>query len=118
MTAVQQLGLFDEGRREQDLKQQGIGRAVGHEDATWKGYASLKLEELAKRQPFVHVDDLYPVIEWFPRNPNSWGAIWQSAIRRGVLRKTGRTRPTKLPGKHAHAYPCYESLIYGRPKKD
>jgi hypothetical protein len=43
--------------------------------------------------------------------PNAYGAVWQRAIRSGLLAKTGRTRPSRQPGKNAHEYPVYRSLV-------
>ena len=100
--------------KERQLKLAGMDRASQGSDPVWREYAYVTLLEVAAQQKTVHVDDLHAVIEWHPANPNAWGAVWQKAIRRGVLAKTGLYRPTRLPGKHAHEYPCYTSLIYGQ----
>lgn len=99
---------------EEAAKQRGMDAASGHEDARWNAYAAAKLRAVALAKPYVHVDDLYAVCAWQPRNPNAWGSIW-SAAQRGAdryLAITDRTRPTNLPGKHRHRYPIYASLIY------
>lgn len=85
-------------------------------DPHWRDYIDAKLEGLARERKTIHVDDLYAVIDRYPDSPNSWGSIWQRAIKRGVLAKTGLSRPTKLPGKHSHEYPVYRSLFYQRPE--
>ncbi|HXI15184.1 MAG TPA: hypothetical protein VNM48_02350 [Chloroflexota bacterium] len=100
--------------KEVQLKLEGMDRASAASDPVWREYAYGKLLEVAARQKSVHVDDLHAVIEWHPASPNAWGGVWQRAIRRGVLAKTGLYRPTRLPGKHAHDYPCYRSLVYGQ----
>lgn len=99
-------------RTEEDKKQSGIDRAAEHEGQAWTDYAYAALERLAGERHTFFVDDLYAACDWLPRNPNSWGSIWQRAKRAGLIRKTSEMRPSKLPGKHAHEYVVYESLVY------
>jgi hypothetical protein len=93
-------------------KWEGMGRAAAGAGPVWREFAYLALRGLALTRREVHVDDLYAACAWHPPRPNAWGAVWQRALREGLLEKTGRTRPTRLPEKHAHEYPLYRSLIY------
>ena len=101
-------------KQEIQLKLEGMDHVSAASDPVWREYAYLTLLEVAAQRKTVHVDDLHAVIAWHPASPNAWGGVWQRAIRRGVLAKTGLYRPTRLPGKHAHDYPCYRSLVYGQ----
>ena len=89
-----------------------MARAAAGADPAWREFAFLALRGLAQQQREVHVDDLYAACGWHPPRPNAWGAVWQRAIREGVLQKTGRSRVTRLPEKHAHDYPVYRSLLF------
>jgi hypothetical protein len=93
-------------------KRAGIARAVAGAGPVWREFAYLALQALARRQREVHVDDLYAACPWRPPRPNAWGAVCQRALREGLLARTGRTRPTRLPEKHAHEYPLYRSLAF------
>lgn len=98
--------------RERAARDEGMARASAAVGPVWREHAFLALRDLAREKPTVFVDDLYARVEWQPRSPNAWGSVWQRAIREGLIRKTGRTAPSKLRGKHAHHYPVYESLVY------
>lgn len=105
--------LFDlmAGRARRDA---GVDAAAAAQGTQWGVYAAGLLEGLARALPEVHTDDLARVIEWHPAHFNAYGAVWQRALRSGLLAKTGRTRPSKQPGKHAHEYPVYRSLVFGK----
>ena len=98
-----------EGRANRDA---GMQRAAEAQGTQWGQYAYDLLEGLALAQPEVHTDDLAAVIEWHPAHFNAYGAVWQRALRAGLLEKTGRTRPSKDPNKNAHEYPVYKSRVY------
>lgn len=103
------LFAFAELRRDQ-----GMGLAADaqdHVEPAWGETAFAVLELLAKRRPFIHVDDMLPLVS-APDHPNAFGAIWMKAIRRRIIEHSGQTRPSKDPKKHAHQYPIYRSLVY------
>ena len=108
-----QLPLFDAAAGRAG-KREGTARADAGADPVWREAAYLALQGLARTRSEVHVDDLYATCAWRPPRPNAWGAVWQRALREGLLVKTGRSRPTRLPEKHAHDYPVYRSLIFRR----
>ena len=106
-----QTSMFDlmAGRQNRDS---GMAQAAEAQGTQWGEYAYRLLEELAAELPEVHTDDLARVIEWHPAHFNAYGAVWSRAIRSGLLTRTGRLRPSKQPGKNAHEYPVYRSLVY------
>ena len=106
-----QRSLFDlmSGRERRDV---GMGLAEAGEGTAWGVYADGVLKTLAEVMSEVHTDDLNRCLEWHPRHPNAMGGVWMRAIRAGLIRKSGRSRPSKQPGKNAHDYPVYESLVY------
>ena len=93
-------------------KQAGVARAAAGADPVWRETAYRVLRALARSRREVHVDDFYAACPWHPARPNAWAAVWQRALREGLLAKTGRTRPTRLPEKQAHDYPLYRSLAF------
>jgi hypothetical protein len=105
-----QTSLFDlmSGRERREV---GMDLAAAAQGTAWSSYCYGLLEGLAAELPEVHTDDLARVIEWHPAHFNAYGAVWQRAIRSGLLAKTGRTRPSRQPGKNAHEYPVYRSLV-------
>jgi predicted phosphoadenosine phosphosulfate sulfurtransferase len=106
-----QTSLFDlmSGRERREV---GMDLASAAQGTAWGTYAYGLLEGLAAELEEVHTDDLARVIEWHPRTGNSMGSVWRRAVVAGLIRKSGRTRPSKQPGKHAHDYPIYESLVF------
>jgi hypothetical protein len=71
---------------------------------------------VAKRQATVHVDDVLAECSAQPHHFNAWGGVWMSAIRNGVITRTGMLQQCRVDrGKHAHAYPLYRSCLFGEP---
>ncbi len=107
--------LFEHAAAAEAAKRdEGIARATSGQPIGWPEYAYETLVALAREQPTVFVDDYYARLTWFGDHPNAMGGIWTKAMRAGVLVKSGKERPTRLPGKNAHPYPIYTSLIYGQ----
>ncbi len=109
------LFTFAEAQRRRD---RGIALAANAQNASnfgWSDRAYAALERIARQQSEVHVDHLLRAFTERPDRPNSYGSVWQKAIRKGLIEHTGRVRPCTVdPGKHAHQYPIYSSLIYGK----
>lgn len=100
---------------EEDKKQAGMDRAADGEGPEWREYAFAALRQLAERKERLFVDDLYEVCDWLPKSPNAWGKVWQRALKDKVIVEANvPRRKSQLPGKHAHKYPVYESLLYRR----
>lgn len=100
------------------LKERGMLLASDSEERHNPGFGAMALQTIRKvalRQPTVHVDDVLEACPVRPRHPNAWGAVWSRAQRTGIIRRTAELRRCKTdPGKHAHAYPVYASLLFGR----
>jgi hypothetical protein len=110
---LRQLPLFDapEGERRKEC---GMDLAAAQAGTAWGEYALDVLERVCRRNRYVHTDDLAAALEWHPVSGNAMGAVWQRALKRGWIVRTGATRPSAQPGKHAHRYECYRSTIYGQ----
>lgn len=81
-------------------------------DPVWSGLAFAAIERIAKRQATVHVDDVLTEFTAKPICPNAWGAVWQRAIRLGLITHSGRVAPCKTDKrKNAHLYPIYVSNV-------
>jgi hypothetical protein len=106
-----QASLFDlmSGRERREV---GMDLAEGAEGTAWSVYADGVLRTLAEELPELHTDDLNRCLELHPRHPNAMGGVWMRAIKAGLIRKSGRTRPSRQRGKNAHDYPIYVSLVY------
>lgn len=87
--------------------------AQERDDPGWAHRAYMAIVWVANRQATVHVDDVLLHFCDQPEHPNAWGAVWQRAIRDGVIRRTGTVRESRDPRKHRHQYPVYASLIFG-----
>jgi hypothetical protein len=112
------LDLFSHAEEAARRRDVGIARAAHAQDIKRPGWSELAYQAivaLARTQAEVHVDDVLRVFVLRPDHPNAWGAVWQRAIRNGVIKHSGRVRPCKVDsGKHLHQSPIYDSLIYGR----
>lgn len=88
----------------------------------WTDLAYRAIESVARSQATVHVDDVARVGEgWLPEpaHANAWGSVWQKAIRRGLILRSGSVRPAggsykAHAHKHGRAYPVYMSLVFGK----
>ena len=78
----------------------------------WCELAYAAIRKVAERKIIIHVDDLISAGLPEPSHYNAWGAVWMRAIRDGVIQRSGETRSSKQPGKHAHLYPIYFSRVY------
>jgi hypothetical protein len=79
----------------------------------WAELAYQTIVKIAKRQEFVHVDDVIRDFKIEPAHPNAWGSVWQRALRDDVIIRSGQVRKcTADPKKNAHQYPVYASLLY------
>ena len=111
-----QLGLFDAAAA-RAARDAGMAAAAGHAGPVWRVLALAALERLCRQQATVHCDDLAQEVVLTPPHPYAWGAVWHAAIKAGWLERTGEYAPSRQKGKHAHQYPRYRSLLYGRVEK-
>lgn len=72
--------------------------SVMHETRTnpwWRSGADLAVESLAAtRRPFS-VDDIRAMGVSEPDHPNRWGGLFGAWSKRGLIRRTGRTVPSR-----------------------
>ena len=107
-----QPDLFsDYGARLRDAGMATAAEAQASESPRWADLAFDAIKRLALRQAEIHVDDVLMVFPLEPAHANSWGSVWQRAIRAGLIMHSGRVRPTTDPRKHFHNCPVYSSLI-------
>jgi hypothetical protein len=70
------------------------------------------IRHVARRQQYVHIDDVLPLVKVKPTHTNAAGAVWARAVGEGVLLKSDsdRWRPCVSDAvKHAHTYRVYTS---------
>jgi hypothetical protein len=107
--ALDTLPLFAAARARRDV---ALAQVEAH-GPRWSEIAYSAIEEIARKQPQVHIDDVLAAGVSQPHHPNAWGAVWMKAIRAEIIQRSNQTRPcTRDPKKHAHQYPVYFSRIY------
>ena len=95
----------------------GMATAAAAQGALFGETAYALLVALARRQEFVHIDDMLRNCALKPRHFNAWGHVWMRALKNGVIEHSGRTALCQEdPGKNAHRYPIYRSLIFGQSR--
>jgi hypothetical protein len=78
----------------------------------WRDRAYMVIDQKARTQGEIHIDDILPSLIENPPHPNCWGPVWLRAQRAGIIERTGLTRLCLSdPGKHSHRYPVYRSLV-------
>lgn len=107
------MDLFDYVKQ---LRDEGMAVASAAQDSmlpAWSTAAYAAILSIARHQPTVHVDDVLMIFHRRPAHYNAWGAVWMKAIKAGVLARTGTVRQCSVdPGKHAHQYPIYRSMVF------
>jgi hypothetical protein len=77
---------FDEVIEAERLKAEGMARAAGAVDADWRARADRAIVQLAiGGQPFTAEE--VRQIAGDPDRPNAFGAVFNTAARRGLIRK-------------------------------
>lgn len=100
-----------------DLRNKGMSLAELAQDAKspcWSQRYEEAIIAIARLQATVHVDDVRKIFTDDPVHPNAAGAPWMRLAKRGVIVRSGMTRPSTDPKKHRHAYPIWNSAIYRR----
>jgi hypothetical protein len=98
------------------LRDAGMTTAAQAQERVAPGWAERAYQAIiavARQRASVHVDDVLQVFREPPQHPNAWGAVWQKAIREGVITRSGIVRETRDRRKHRHQYPVYLSALYG-----
>jgi hypothetical protein len=108
-----QLNLLDWARDRRDHGMALASHAQERKAPRWTDIAYAAIEDIARRQIHVHVDDVLQAGVPRPKHPNAWGAVWMRAIRNDIIQRTNQTRLCTVdPGKNAHRYPVYFSRIH------
>lgn len=109
MTELPPLFAWDAARR---LREAALAQVEAHAP-NWHDRAYRAIEEIARRQIHVHIDDVLAAGVPQPHHPNAWGAVWMKAIRKEIIQRTNQTRPCAVdPKKHGHRYPIYFSRVF------
>lgn len=101
----------------ESLRDKGTGLAADAQDRVRPEFGEIVkryLRMIARRQEFVHQNDLHAVMIERPSHPNSLGSIWRACAhpKHGFLEMTDRTEKCVDPRKHAHRSPLYRSRIF------
>ncbi len=113
MTTTDLFGWAD-GAARRDRGMAIASEAQEHDVPGWAARAYAAIVVVACHQPTVHVDDVLRIFREQPAHFNAWGAVWQRAIRDGVISRTGMIRECRDPKKHRHLSPLYRSEIFDR----
>lgn len=106
------LFSYAEARERRDRGMALAEAAQNRKVPRWSDIAYAAIENVARRQVHVFVDDVLAAGVPEPAHFNSWGPVWKRAIDNGVLQRTNQTRVSADPKKHCHSYPIYFSQIY------
>ncbi len=104
---MQQLS-FDDALKAQ---QQGIHQVMSH-SLKWSDVALDALKAFAVRigKPFTTEDFRQSALVPEPHHPNAWGAIFNAAARKGVIRQVGFSRPSNIKS-HASVVMTWEAAL-------
>lgn len=94
-----------------DLKREGIDKALKNERQEWRRRASLLILSLAQEgKPFT-ADDIRRRARHVgladPHHPNVWGAIIRTELHAGIIERTGDYRKGSRPEQHSRMIPVY-----------
>lgn len=104
------LFAYAEAKRRRD---EGMSLASTAQGQQWSDLAYAAIEAIARRQFYVHIDDVLRANVPQPERPNAWGSVWMRAIRNGIIQRSIETRPCTVDRKkNAHRYSVYFSRIY------
>lgn len=97
-------------------RDRGMARASDNAERSDPGFGEKAvnvLRDLATKQDTVHIDDFLRATDLRPSSPNAMGAVWVSAIKRGIIKHSGRVKNCVSDDKkHRHKYPIYDSMIF------
>lgn len=94
----------------------GIGLAMDAMDRDDLDYNDALFEcivAIAGIQDTVHIDDVLRRFKRKPTHPNANAGAWRRAKNQRYIWPSGHVRRTVDPGKNAHIYPVYNSLLRG-----
>ena len=90
------LFAYAEAKRRRD---EGMALAADAQGQRWSDLAYAAIEAIARRQFYVHIDDVLRANVPQPERPNAWGSVWMRAIRNGIIQRSVETRPCTVDPK-------------------
>lgn len=90
-------------------QQRGTAQVISNAPR-WADLALEAIKAFAARigRPFTTEDFRQSALVPDPRHPNAWGAVFNAASRRGVIRQVGFTRPSNVKS-HASVVMTWEA---------
>ena len=80
-------------------------------DGWWRSTADRAVETLARtRRPFT-VDDVRDLGVEEPDHGNRWGGLFGAHSKRGLIRRTGRTLPSRHPERNGSRVPEWVGCV-------
>lgn len=81
-------------------------------DNTWSELAYEAVRHVAESKPEFTPDDIWATGLHKPDEARALGGVMRRAHRNGLIKKTGRVKPTTQPESHAADITVWQSLIY------
>jgi hypothetical protein len=99
-----------DGRTRRD---EGMAAVWSRTPEAWRRMAIDVLYQLCRQRQTLTADVLWEALPVKPPGHHSViGVLWQEAIRRGMVKRTGLTVKTTRPVAKARDIPVYQSLLY------
>ena len=99
--------LFAKAQKDRD---EGMAQAEAHSGEIWAAYCDDYIEKYAREHPTLFVDELWASGLMEPISPRALGPRILSASLRGIIERSGMTRPS-VRSRMGHK-PVWKSLIY------
>lgn len=109
-----QTSLFDPVQGQQ-LKADAIAQVEAHASEEWKAEALCAVQTIAQQFQEFTSDEVWRYVEK-PHEPRALGAVMVHAAKRGWIRKTNRTRESRIASQHRQPLRIWESLIAKKGK--
>jgi hypothetical protein len=99
------VSLFDPDDLVARVTDDAVARADEHADDTWKAAATAAVVLCAATLDDFTADDVWQALDlrwpWSStHDPRALGAVIRACARSGLIRKTGRVRPSRLVRRH------------------
>jgi hypothetical protein len=88
-----------------------IERAGAGSGEDWQRVALAAIERIARSQETLTTDDVWEHVE-APSEPRAVGCAMRRAAREGLIRKTGRVKPSRRKECHGRDVAVWRSLVW------
>jgi hypothetical protein len=99
----------------EELRDDGIARALRAADETWKRACTDAIVHVAERRDEFTTDAVWTILERRevgpPKEPRAIAGVVRAAVKAGVCEATGRRVNSVLPRGHARPVMVYRSLL-------